>query len=82
MEKIVRFKRNWEEGFIRICIVEGDKVEIDVPLYLFQKRFMELVELPNLMLKTKGRAKELVSQAVQDAFDTAINELKDETVRV
>jgi hypothetical protein len=82
MEKIVRFKRNWEEGFIRVCVCEGDRVEIDAPLYLFQKRLGELLEIPNIRFKSKAATRKLVLQAVKDAFDRAASELKEETKRV
>ena len=81
MEKIVRFKRNWEESFIRISIVEGVNVEIDTPLYLFQKRFLELVEVPNVRWNLSGTAKKKIAEAVTRAFEDTIKELKEETIR-
>lgn len=82
MEKIIRFKRNWEEGFIRISICEGDKVEIDAPLYLFEKRFQELMEMPNIRFKTTEKGKKIVMQCMISAFEATISELKEETKRV
>jgi hypothetical protein len=82
MEKIVRFKRNWEESFIRVCVCEGDRVEIDAPLYLFQKRLGELLEIPGVRFKSKASIRKLMLQAVKDAFDKAASELKEETKRV
>jgi hypothetical protein len=82
MEKIVRFKRNWEESFIRVCVCEGDRVEIDAPLYLFQKRLGELLEVPNIRFKSKAKMRELLVNAFKDAFDKTAKELKDETVGV
>lgn len=82
MEKIIRFKRNWEEGFIRINICEGDVVEIDTPLYLFEKRFKDLVEVPNTRFRGNKTANKLVIEAMINAFEQTISELKEETVRV
>ena len=81
MEKIIRFKRNWEESFIRVCVVEGAKVEIDTPLYLFVKRFVELVDVPVWKFIFSMDRNEVVKTAVQDAFDRTVKELKDETIR-
>lgn len=81
MEKIIRFKRNWEESFIRVCVVEGAKVEIDTPLYLFVKRFAELVDVPVWKFIFSMGRKEVVKTAVQGAFDRTVKELKDETIR-
>ena len=82
MEKIIRFKRNWEEGFIRISICEGDKVEIDSPLYLFEKRFKEKMEIPNIRFKSTENGKKMVLEAMISAFEATISELKEETKRV
>jgi len=82
MEKIIRFKRNWEEGFIRISICEGDKVEIDTALYLFEKRFRELMEIPQVRWKLKKNGDKLVKNAVMEAFEKTISEMKEETRRV
>jgi hypothetical protein len=82
MERIIRFKRNWEEGFIRVCVVEGDKVEIDAPLSVFRKRWLDLIELPFLMFCGRKQARRLVKQATEEAFEKAIYELKEETKRV
>ncbi len=82
MEKIIRFKRNWEESYIRICVIEGLRVEIDTPMYLFLKRFLELVEIPLWkFIFSFGRGK-VVKDAVGDAFEKTVKELKDETIRV
>lgn len=81
MEKIIRFKRNWEESFIRVCIVEGAAVEIDTPIYLFLKRFMEVVEIPSVRWNLPGTAKRKVGEAIKAAFDQTVKELKDETIR-
>ena len=81
MEKIIRFKRNWEESFIRVCVIEGAKVEIDTPLYLFVKRFVELVDVPVWKFIFSMDRNEVVKTAVQDAFDRTVKELKDETIR-
>lgn len=81
MEKIIRFKRNWEESFIRVCVIEGAKVEIDTPIYLFVKRFVELIDLPLMKLIFSLNRKEVVQKVVQDAFDMTVKELKDETIR-
>lgn len=81
MEKIVRFKRNWEESFIRVCVVEGSVVEIDTPQYMFIKRFMELVEVPNIRWNLPKTAKKKIGSAIKTAFDQTVKELKDETIR-
>ena len=81
MEKIIRFKRNWEESFIRVCVIEGAKVEIDTPVYLFVKRFVELIDLPLMKFIFSWDRKGVVKTAIQDAFDMTVKELKDETIR-
>jgi hypothetical protein len=82
MEKIIRFKRNWEESFIRVCVIEGCVVEIDTPLYLFYKRFSELVEIPSIRWNLPGTAKKKVEKAIREAFDKTLKELTEETIRV
>jgi len=82
MEKIIRFKRNWEESYIRVCVIEGAKVEIDTPMYLFLKRFLELVEIPWWKFILSFGRRRVVRDAIGDAFERTVKELKDETVRV
>ena len=82
MEKVIRFKRNWEESYIRINVCEGKVVEIDTPLAMFEKRFMELIETPNIRWKTKKTALPLIRESVIKAFEDTINEMKEETKRV
>jgi len=82
MEKVIRFKKNWEEGFIRINMIDGAKIEIDTPLYLFQKRFQELIEVPNIRFKSRKLARKIVLEAVMEAFELTVKEMKEETKRV
>lgn len=80
MERIVRFKRNWEESFIRICIIDNSVVEIDVPLSIFVKRFFELIEIPRFIFPWMGKKK--IMETVSVAFDKTVKELKEETIHV
>lgn len=80
MEKIVRFKRNWEESFIRICIIDNSVVEIDVPLNTFVKRFLKLIEMPNWIFP--WTAKRNIIEVINVAFDKTVTELKEETIHV
>jgi hypothetical protein len=82
MEKIIRFKRNWEESFIRVNICEGAVAEIDTPLAMFEKRFKELLDIPQVRWKLKKNGDKLVKNAVMEAFEATINEMKEETRRV
>lgn len=82
MEKIIRFKRNWEESYIRVNVCEGSVVEIDTPLAMFEKRFLELVEVPNITFKTTKSAEPLIREAVIKAFRDTVSEMKEETKRV
>lgn len=82
MEKIIRFKKNWEESFIRINMVDGCMVEIDTPLYSFEKRFKELLSLPSVWWRRKKTADKMIREAVFDAFETTIKEMKEETKKI
>jgi hypothetical protein len=82
MEKIIRFKKNWEESYIRVNMIDGSVIELDTPLYTFIKRFKELLKVPNVRWKTSKKADEAIRTAVLDAFDKTINEMKEETKRV
>lgn len=82
MEKIIRFKKNWEESFIRVNIVDGSVIELDTPLYMFIKRFKELLEIPNVRWKSSDKADEIIRSAVFEAFDNTLREMKEETKRV
>ena len=82
MEKIIRFKRNWEDTFIRINVCEGSVVEIDTPLVMFEKRFNELFEIPNVRWKSREKGDGLIREAVLSAFEQTLKEMKEETKRV
>ena len=82
IEKIIRFKRNWEESYIRINVCEGEVVEIDTPLAMFEKRFKELLDIPQVRWKLKDNGDRIVKDAVMEAFEKTINEMKEETKRV
>lgn len=82
MEKIIRFKRNWEESFIRINICEGKVVEIDTPLAMFEKRLREVIEVPNVRWKSSKKSDKIIRDAMIDAFEKTLNEMKGETKRV
>ena len=82
MEKIIRFKRNWEESYIRINVCEGEVVEIDTPLAMFEKRFKELLDIPQVRWRSKKNGDKIVKDAVMEVFEKTINEMKEETKRV
>ena len=82
MEKIIRFKRNWEESYIRVNVCEGSVVEIDTPLTMFEKRFRELLEIPNVRWKSKEEGDFIINNAVMSAFEQTLKEMKEETKRV
>ena len=82
MEKIIRFKKNWEESYIRINMVDGEFIEIDTPLAMFTKRFRELLDIPVSRFKSTETIKREVEEAIVRAFETTIYELKAETKRI
>lgn len=82
MEKIIRFKKNWEESFIRINMIDGTMIELDTPIYMFRKRFLEILEVPNVRWKSSNKADKLIKEAVLTAFEKTINEMKAETKRI
>jgi hypothetical protein len=49
---------------------------------MFEKRFKELLEVPQVRWKLKKNGDKIVKDAVMEAFRATISEMKEETRRV
>jgi hypothetical protein len=83
MERIIQFKKYWPETYIRVAMIDGVLVEIDVPVAHFITRFTDIVRetMPDLRFRFTNGVKDDVVRAVGEAFEKTVSELKHETVK-